>query len=365
MIQMAAPTIAHPEKATRAFTLIELLVTMVIISIVAGLALSGLGSSKQRSKIDKTKSTIRKLHEIIMPQYESYPSRRVNGATPLDRLTATRLLLVEEMPDQWADVYWLEDTNGNGVLDPPSGGFSEDTNPNSVLDMPRRAASAAAWRYAAYKTALARAPGTSWALNSNAYQGAECLAMLVTRGGFSPDATEAFRTDEIGDIDGDGAPEFWDGWGRPIGFIRWPAGYVAGSYGWNRAGRIPATPQVPDTATNPDPFDPQRVSLAVQQPPLVPSPQRDYAVFPLIYSAGPDESLNPPNSTSSGYGIETTGTSWLAPAALSTTRRGTVVSGTLCLIAGDIRFDPNDPTVFVEAEMAVRDNITNHDLISR
>ena len=30
----------------------------------------------------------------------------------------------------------------------------------------------------------------------------------------------------IGDTDDDGAPEFLDGWGRPIEFIRWPTGFA-------------------------------------------------------------------------------------------------------------------------------------------
>jgi hypothetical protein len=35
------------------------------------------------------------------------------------------------------------------------------------------------------------------------------------------------REDEIGDLDGDGMPEILDAWGRPIAFLRWPAGFVA------------------------------------------------------------------------------------------------------------------------------------------
>ena len=64
-------------RPASAFTLIELLVSLVILSILAGLSLSGLAASRQRSKIDKTRSTIRKLHEILMPQYESYLLRSI------------------------------------------------------------------------------------------------------------------------------------------------------------------------------------------------------------------------------------------------------------------------------------------------
>ena len=278
-----------------AFTLVELLVTMVIISIVTGLSLAGLASSRQRAKIDKTKSTIRKLHEIVMPQYESYLSRRVkaSGSTARDRLAAVRLLMVQEMPDQWSDVDSL------------------------IQPFPLTAATL---RYAQYKTRVSSVLGTS------IYGGAECLYMIVTRGGFAADTTESFRSDEVSDINKNNAPEFCDGWGRPIAFIRWPSGYSS-------------VIQRQDATSNPDPFDPMKVSGT---PPNDP----DYGVTPLIFSAGPDESTNDPNSGSSGYGITTFGpwltSSWATD--LLTTRRGSPLVGTAT---------PSDTA----------DNITNHDLL--
>jgi prepilin-type N-terminal cleavage/methylation domain-containing protein len=290
-------------RAQPAFTLIELMVTMTIISIVAGLALSGLAASRQRAKIDKTKSTIRKLHEIVMPQYESYLTRRVAANTPAARLAAVRLLMVQEMPDQWSDVY-------------PSGSLTLPGN-----------ATAPTRRYAAFKSGSF----------TSAYEGAECLAMLITRGGFAPDATELFRNDEMGDIDNDGAPEFWDGWGRPIGFIRWPAGFSS-------------ILQIQDAAQNPDPFDPMKVSASVTYPSLpTPITQQDYGLVPLVYSPGPDESLNDPLAGSSGYGLSGGPTSWLQLSTLNTTRPGS----------------PPNPAGTVIDVSAARDNITNHDLIKK
>ena len=298
--------------ANRAFTLIELLVTMVIISIVTGLSLSGLAASRQRAKIDKTKSTIRKLHEIVMPQYESYLSRRVAATNPAARLAAIRLLMVQEMPDQWADVY--------AVASLPS-------NPNPPATAPTR-------RYAAFKDAISE---------SSQYEGAECLAMIVTRGGFTEDAAEGFRTDEMGDIDSDGAPEFRDGWGRPIGFIRWPAGYSS-------------LIQPQNATTNPDPLDPMRIS-------------GDYALVPLIYSAGPDEATNDPLSGTNGYGVQTSSAAvppdstptyrgWLSSNRnLGTTRQGAPLAGDYIYLPSGIP----DPS----AVQATRDNITNHDLLAK
>jgi prepilin-type N-terminal cleavage/methylation domain-containing protein len=281
-----------------AFTLVELLVTMVIISIVTGLSLAGLASSRQRAKIDKTKSTIRKLHEIVMPQYESYLSRRVAATTPTARLAAIRLLMVQEMPDQWADVY-------------PSGGL---TTPHDATAPTRR--------YATYKNALSPSP---------LYEGAECLAMIITRGGFADDAPELFRSDEMGDLDSDGAPEFRDGWGRPIGFFRWAAGFSSFA-------------QIQNASVSPDPLDPFRVSTSITYPPG--TTQTDYALVPLIYSSGPGGATDDPLSPRSGYQIDTT-LHWLQSAPISSTRLGSPVSGEI----GDLS--------------VAADNITNHDLLSK
>mgnify|MGYP000982551294 CR=1 FL=1 len=45
----------------------------------------------------------------------------------------------------------------------------------------------------------------------------ESPGALVTR--------DSFKASEVGDTDGDGLPEFLDGWGNPIRFYRWPTHY--------------------------------------------------------------------------------------------------------------------------------------------
>ena len=108
-------------------------------------------------------------------------------------------------------------------------------------------------------------------------QTAECLYMIVTRGLDDPDVMEQFSPDEIGDVDGDGLPEFLDGWGNPIKFLRWAPAY-----------KSPLQPD-PATVTQSDPFDPLNVD------PKKPT----YPLYPLIYSAGPDGKFVP-GGTGSG-----------------------------------------------------------------
>ena len=283
----------------RGFSLIELLVALVITSILASLSLAGMAGARKRGKIDKTKSTIRKLHEIVMPQYESYLNRRVSipggltsrTAMATARLSGMRLLEVCEMPDQWADVY------------PTVSGSAPLTSTAPVR------------RYQAIKTSMA---------TNLKYESAECLSLIVTRGGFSSDALEAFRTDEIGDIDNDGLPEFWDGWNRPISFIRWPAGFSSPIQSLN-------------ATTDPDPVDAMKVS-------------GDYALVPLIYSYGPDGADNAADDDTSGSGLVTSGSSvpggWISISPITSTRQSPLAGS---LLSGSAGSDAGD-------------NITNHDL---
>ena len=284
--------------AETGFTLIELMVVLVILSVLASLSLAGLNVGRQRAKKDKTASTIAKLNDIILEQYEGY-STRLKG-TSRAQLGALRATMVEEMPDAWAN----------------------------VLSSPSTASGRA---YKNYKQAGA----------TSSYQGAECLFMIITRSGYAPDAIESFRPDEVGDADQDKMKEFLDGWGHPIAFLRWAPGFSAFPDG--TASYSPV--QIADSVNNHDPLD-------LGQP--TPNDSSAFAMVPLIYSPGPDEDGS---SSSSGYGLLTTGTAgW--PTLPADLEQGICVrqdSSGKGLIGAP---DPDNPKAF-------RDNITNHDIMAR
>ena len=86
--------------------------------------------------------------------------------------------------------------------------------------------------------------------------------MIVSMG--TPEAMEQFNASEIGDTNQNGYPEFLDGWGQPIFFLRWAPGFSPYS-------QI----QVANSTSNHDPFDPRNVEGGTAGA---------YQLLPLVYS---------------------------------------------------------------------------------
>ena len=89
--------------------------------------------------------------------------------------------------------------------------------------------------------------------------------MVIMLGTADGEARSFFKESDIGDVDGDGAPEILDGWGQPIQFLRWAPGFAAESELMSG-----------DPAEDHDPYDVFR-----QDP-------RAFRLSPLIWSAGAD-----------------------------------------------------------------------------
>jgi prepilin-type N-terminal cleavage/methylation domain-containing protein len=277
----ALPPRPAPRALRPAFTLVELLVVITILAILASMMLFALAGAQENAKQARTQGTIAKLNTLIMQKYESYRTRRVpvdvttlsaslgytaslgNVKGPAKaRLNALRELMSLEMPD---DFRQIEDATSTQNPKPP-------VTPKFLGSLPALSRK--------YYTALknARQQHSNWDSMKHE-QTAECLYMIVTRGLDDPDVLEQFSSGEIGDTDGDGLPEFIDGWGHPIKFLRWAPRFSSPLQSWDES----ASPATPPAGR--DPFDPLGVD------PNNSTSFHTFPLFPLIYSGGPDAAL--------------------------------------------------------------------------
>jgi prepilin-type N-terminal cleavage/methylation domain-containing protein len=233
--------------ARQAFTLTELLVVISIMLVLMALVGAAVSGARTSAKINATRATIDKLNTILMTQLATYDSKSVDPSLLPSGITSKsaarawyirRNMITGDMPDRWSDVAYM-------AANP--GGFKTSSQ----------------MAYIGIWNGMGTAPTVQ-------YEGAECLFMIVMRGGIA-DCLDcgALRTAQIGDKDTDGMPEFLDEWGQPIDYILWcpaidlPAGTGNPFFSGNRA---------PD---NPFPSSGSPPAPALR-------------LRPLIYSAGID-----------------------------------------------------------------------------
>jgi prepilin-type N-terminal cleavage/methylation domain-containing protein len=243
-----------------AFTLTELLVVVAIILGLMTLLGAAVSAARNSGKISSTRATIEKLNAILTTQLATYDSRSVDASLlpgSIANKSAARAwyirrnLISGDMPDRWTDVAQM--VTGTTVA-----AINTSTSGTTFLPLTSTQRS-----YVAIYSSASVAP-------SPAFAGAECLFMIIMRGGIA-DCLDcgALRTSDIGDKDNDGMPEFWDAWGNPIGFILWPY-----------AVELPAGSGSRFFSGSRSPSDPFASSG--------PSPSPTLGMRPLIYSAGPD-----------------------------------------------------------------------------
>ncbi len=303
-VEHSAIRIPNSEFHRPAFTLVELLVTILILAILSTVILGASRVAMEGARATRTKTTITKLHTLLMERYESYQTRRVEVRQSIlneiekefrkgkinsrergrllavARLNALRELMKLEMPDRWSDVIGTAVPNSNPLK----------AKPRIPLVLRTLPPLTAAYRRRYY--AMSMDDGSQITRERiQTHQGAECFYLFIILATGDGEARTLFSQQDIGDVDGDGAPEFLDGWGQPIEFLRWPAGFVSDLQtvvlvdGSTTPKRLAGDPDADH-----DPFDPFRVD------------KRAYRLVPLIYSAGPDGDLDievaPGNTTS-------------------------------------------------------------------
>jgi hypothetical protein len=248
----------------------------------------------------RTRSIIAIVDSVIQEQYESYKYRPLPVEIPLlsmvmpagsvlkyevlpneaarVRLNMIRDLQRMELPDRISDInvgtamnlpaeiVALADRVVESPGPPPGYVRSTDRTQRSLATVNWFNAASPPNRFAAYRR-LSRATWTT------EFQSAECLYLIMATSfvGGAP-ALEQIPPSNIGDVDNDGMPEILDGWGRPLGFVRWPVGFD--------------DPDLSIDRSMPDDFDPLRADFA--SIPGVTGADAPWSIRPLIISAGAD-----------------------------------------------------------------------------
>lgn len=323
----------------RGFTLVELMVAIAIISILAGLLLGVAATAGQASRTSKTKSMIGRLHTLLMERYDLYRTRRVDlntrdvlpgpaNAVPdwrdyatavntgidfnaydsrvhkaAGRLVALREQMKIEMPDRWSDIL------GNSVPTSPveiltiRGTLFLESSPSLYAIYARAYNEMVPVRTlpsTAHINTLTGVVNTREEILAN--QSAECLYLVIMNATGDGEVRSLFREADVGDTDGDGAPEFLDGWGQPISFIRWAPGFESDGqlsveslqalYAKPREG-TPVESVVAAIRDDHDPYDLFRVdapptNLSGFDATTDSEAARGWRLVPLIFSVGSD-----------------------------------------------------------------------------
>jgi prepilin-type N-terminal cleavage/methylation domain-containing protein len=256
------------------FTLIELLVVMAIIALLSAALLIALTELQASSKKGRCQQQIKKIDQLIMQRWDEILHKPLPIQLPplipnlnitqqrLEILRRKRTLLIArrellrlEMPERITD-----------IIEPPY---------FQAMGMKTPSTTRAFQRKVNFITSLRNDEGNlnRWTAQ---HQGAECLYLILSvMQDRDASALDFFFPGEIGDTDGDGMPEILDGFGQPIGFLRWAPG-ISGPF---------SDIQKVNAAESPDATDMGEADYRL----LDSDPSKHpFNLFPLIISAGRD-----------------------------------------------------------------------------
>lgn len=308
-------------KSDNGFTLVELLTVIVVLSIMASMVLVAMNAATRSAKEARTRSIITAVETVLLEQYDSYKYRPLPLSIPdlsrqietppgsmtyvtvnhevlayeaaRARLIMRRDLQRMEMPDKVADVVSAGGTIlgpvnftavANRILEDPSGNvlryFNDPANPRFQFAVSPAGSRRLQTYYDRY---LSNA--STW---SSQNESSECLYLIMATSQYAGQpAIDSIPTNSIGDTDGDGMLEILDGWGTPLGFVRWPVGY--------------ADPSGTLQTNVPDDFDPFRVDFGF----VVDSVTPPWSMRPLVVSAGADKLFGVASSNGFDYTTQT------------------------------------------------------------
>ncbi len=269
-LQMAKQHRPDTSLRRRGFTLLELLGVVAIIAILMSLTFVVMAGVVQQAEEEATKVTILKVNRLLEQRIEAFDrafkgSRRddyVKGTVELLRQIDGRFDYFRQNPSEAPPAILLLARKAGfrfefpqrfvelvaGFDTPPSGPGLTGAVTDSVTGMPGSIYTRQAYPIARTQlisegipaptvTQINTRVSENWAKHQT-YESAATASedvhssessellyfILIESGTFgsSPVDADSFTAAEIGDVDGDGLPEFLDAWGNPLRFYRWP-----------------------------------------------------------------------------------------------------------------------------------------------
>jgi prepilin-type N-terminal cleavage/methylation domain-containing protein len=212
-------------RGRAAFTLIELLVVIAIIAILLSLAAAGAFRAFDASRRSTTETILQAVDQLlhkawdkvvadakrepIPPAVLAFAGNDANRA----RVIWIKLRLMEAFPQSFVEI-----SNPLVYATPPNPQYPQLTIGPLIPPGQRH-----------YLPTYQQKLNQSTLGNNNPLtQSSACLLLAlseINRGGGTTLRPDQFR---IGDTDGDGLPEFLDGWGNPLFFVRFATGNGGG-----------------------------------------------------------------------------------------------------------------------------------------